>query len=189
VLIITFASFGLLVHSKQAHFVFSIYFYLFLSCGMIFARSKRTGIYQDRVFKQRARWLQTKNTSQMTASASQLVALTYSVHFRRKLPRGVFDSSIASPKFFRWPKDFGGPKCLTLGEQQCFCLGRRFSKNKMTTHAKNFGGMVPWPLVAKPMVLDISSQKSKQKLSIKQKLMNIARFCNFCKFLQLPTAS
>jgi len=29
------------------------------------------------------------------------------------------------------------PKRLILGEQQCFCLGRRFSKHKMTRYAKN----------------------------------------------------
>ena len=38
-----------------------------------------------------------------------------------------------------------GAICLTLGEQQYFRLGRRFSKHKMTRYAKNFlGGMAPW---------------------------------------------
>ena len=32
-------------------------------------------------------------------------------------------------------QNFGG-KCLTLGKQQHFCLGRRFSKHKMTRYAK-----------------------------------------------------
>jgi len=32
---------------------------------------------------------------------------------------------------------------LTLGEQQYFCLGRRFSKHQMTRYAKNFGGHGP----------------------------------------------
>jgi len=40
-------------------------------------------------------------------------------------------------------KTGGGAKCLILGEQQYFCLGRRFSKHKMTRYAKNFGG--EWP--------------------------------------------
>jgi len=34
-------------------------------------------------------------------------------------------------------------KCLTLGEQQYFCLGRHFTKHKMTRYVKNFGA---WPL-------------------------------------------
>jgi len=41
----------------------------------------------------------------------------------------------APPPPLQWrsqPKIFGGPKRLTLGEQQYFCLGRRFSKHKMT---------------------------------------------------------
>jgi len=33
----------------------------------------------------------------------------------------------------------GRPKCLTLGEPQYFCFGRRFSKHKMTIYAKNLG--------------------------------------------------
>jgi len=36
-----------------------------------------------------------------------------------------------------------GPECLTSGEQQQFCLGRRFSKHKMARYAKNSGGMDP----------------------------------------------
>jgi len=32
---------------------------------------------------------------------------------------------------------------LTLDEQQYVCLGRRFSKHKITRYAKNLGG--PWP--------------------------------------------
>jgi len=51
---------------------------------------------------------------------------------------------------FRWPKIFGG-KCLTLGEQQYFCLERRFSKHKMARYAKNFGGMAPGTPLATPM--------------------------------------
>jgi len=42
-------------------------------------------------------------------------------------------SGVASAKFF-------GPKCLTLCEQQYFCLVRRFSKHKITRYAKiNYG--------------------------------------------------
>jgi len=40
------------------------------------------------------------------------------------------------------PKRFWGPICLTLGEQQYFCLWRRFAKHKMTRCAKNWG---TWP--------------------------------------------
>jgi len=36
-------------------------------------------------------------------------------------------------------KILGGAKCLILGEQQYFCLGRRFSKHKISRYAKNFG--------------------------------------------------
>jgi len=34
-------------------------------------------------------------------------------------------------------QNFGVAKMLDLGEQQCFCLGRRFSKRKMTRYAKS----------------------------------------------------
>ena len=51
-------------------------------------------------------------------------------------------SSVANPKLFWGGKKWGG-ECLTLGEQQYFCLGRRFSKHKMTKCAKNFGGHGP----------------------------------------------
>jgi len=43
----------------------------------------------------------------------------------------------SQPKIF-WGK-IGGPQCLTSGEQQYFCLGRRFSKHKMTRYAKYLG--------------------------------------------------
>ena len=49
---------------------------------------------------------------------------------------------VARPKIFGGTKFFGGAKCLTLDEQQYFCLGRHFSKHKMTRYAKNLGG---WP--------------------------------------------
>ena len=45
-------------------------------------------------------------------------------------------SGVASPKFL-------GSKSLTLREQRYNCLGRRFSKHKMTRYAKNLGGA--WP--------------------------------------------
>jgi len=47
-------------------------------------------------------------------------------------------------KGYQWrsqPKILGGQKCLTLGEQQYFYLGRHFSKHKMARYAKNSG----WP--------------------------------------------
>ena len=49
---------------------------------------------------------------------------------------------VARPKIFGGTKFFGGAKCLTLDEQQYFCLGRHFSNHKMTRYAKNLGG---WP--------------------------------------------
>jgi len=39
-----------------------------------------------------------------------------------------------------------GAKCLTLGGQYYFCFGRRFSKHKVTTPAKNVGVMAPFSL-------------------------------------------
>ena len=47
------------------------------------------------------------------------------------------DSGAASPKF-------GGQNVLTFGEQQYFCLGRRFAKHKLARFAKNLGGMALW---------------------------------------------
>jgi len=41
------------------------------------------------------------------------------------------------------PKNLWGAKCLTLSEQQYFCLGCLFSKHKMTRYAKNFTGHGP----------------------------------------------
>ena len=54
-----------------------------------------------------------------------------------------------SVKNIRWQwrnqyKFFGGAKCLLLGEQQYFCLGRHFSKHNMTTFAKNSRSVAPW---------------------------------------------
>jgi len=50
-------------------------------------------------------------------------------------------------KRYQWrsqPK-IGGPKYLTLGEQQYFYFGRRFSKHKMTRYATNLGWpCLPW---------------------------------------------
>jgi len=51
--------------------------------------------------------------------------------------RHVHRSGIARPIFG------GVPKCLTLGEQQYFGLGRRFLKHKVIRYAKNFGGNGP----------------------------------------------
>ena len=53
-------------------------------------------------------------------------------------------------KGYQWlspPKLLGRPECLTLGELQYFCLGRRFSKHKMARYAKNVGRpCLPWLL-------------------------------------------
>jgi len=50
-------------------------------------------------------------------------------------------------------KIWGRPKCLTLGEQQYFCLGRRFLKHKMTRYAKKLGRHDPLGPLATPMLL------------------------------------
>ena len=50
---------------------------------------------------------------------------------KNECPELLQTSSVASPKIL------DKTKCLTLGEQQYFCLGRRFSKRKMTRYAKN----------------------------------------------------
>ena len=52
-------------------------------------------------------------------------------------------SGVARPKFWEGQKIERGPKCLTLGEQQYFCLGRHFLKHKMTRYATNFKAMAP----------------------------------------------
>jgi len=54
-------------------------------------------------------------------------------------------------KIFGGQTIFGGAKCLILGEQQYFCLGRRFSKHKMIRYAKNLGCHGPLPLFSTPM--------------------------------------
>jgi len=52
-------------------------------------------------------------------------------------------SGVVSLKLWKGPKKLGA-KCLTLGEQQYFCLGRRSSKHKMTLDIpKIFGGHGP----------------------------------------------
>jgi len=61
----------------------------------------------------------------------------------------VSSSGAASPIVWGWVKNFGGAKCLILGEQQYFSLERRFSKHKMTKNAKNVGRHGP---LATPMV-------------------------------------
>jgi len=48
-------------------------------------------------------------------------------------------------------QNFGGGKCLTLGKQQHFCLGHRFSKHKMTRYAKIWGVWPPGLPLATPM--------------------------------------
>jgi len=55
-----------------------------------------------------------------------------------------WNSGVASTKFW------GGPKRLILGEQQYCCLGRCFSKHKMTRYAKSLEGMAPWAPLATP---------------------------------------
>ena len=43
------------------------------------------------------------------------------------------NNEVSAPVWWpRRPKNFEGLKCLTLGEQQYFCLGCRFSMHKMT---------------------------------------------------------
>jgi len=51
---------------------------------------------------------------------------------------------VASPKFWK-------AKCLNLGEQHNFCLGRRFSKHNMTRYANNCGGHSPLDPLARLM--------------------------------------
>jgi len=58
-------------------------------------------------------------------------------------------SGVASPKFL-------GSKSLTLREQRYNCLGRRFSKHKMTRYAKNLGGhglLTPWVRPWRPVLV------------------------------------
>jgi len=48
-------------------------------------------------------------------------------------------------------QNFGGSKCLTSGKQQHFCLGRRFSKHKMTRYDKICNSWPPELLLTTPM--------------------------------------
>ena len=47
-----------------------------------------------------------------------------------------------------------------FGEEQYFCLGRRFSKQKITRYAKNLGEI--WPL-AQPMFMAVVIEKKTRK--------------------------
>jgi len=80
-------------------------------------------------------------------NASLLVLyICASTHFTKLLTWALFIGPChqwrSQPKFFWGGKFEGGPKCFTLGEQQYFCLGRRFSKRKMIRYAKNCGEAV-----------------------------------------------
>ena len=50
----------------------------------------------------------------------------------------------SQPKIMGEQKILGGTQCLTLGEQDYFCLGRLFSKHKIITCAKNLRGHGPF---------------------------------------------
>jgi len=50
----------------------------------------------------------------------------------------VLISNVAGLKIWGWAKFFW-EQCLTLGEQQYFCVGRCFSKHKMTRYSRNWG--------------------------------------------------
>jgi len=51
----------------------------------------------------------------------------------------------------------GEPKCLTLGEQQYYWLGCRFSKHKMTRYVKNvLGAWPPGPSLGYTYVCEFS---------------------------------
>jgi len=58
-----------------------------------------------------------------------------------------------------------------LDEQQHFCLGRRFSKHKLTRHAKNFGGRDPlapsWLRLWRSTSLVLQSQSLNSSLKFK----------------------
>jgi len=56
------------------------------------------------------------------------------------------------------PKILGDPKFLILGKQQYFCLGRRFSKHKMTRYAKNLATLMEWVRVQSLFEGTISSK-------------------------------
>jgi len=62
--------------------------------------------------------------------------------FWHRSRKTAFEQWRCQPKILRGQKNFFWEKCLTLSEQQHFCLGRRFSKHKMTKYVKNWGA---WP--------------------------------------------
>jgi len=55
----------------------------------------------------------------------------------------VRHSSVASPKFWEGPKQFGEDKMFDFRRITRFCLGYRVSKHKMTAASKHTGGHGP----------------------------------------------
>ena len=62
-------------------------------------------------------------------------------------------SGAANPNFWRGAKNLEVDKICNFRWATAFCLGRRFSKHKMTGSAKNLGGMGPWTPLATPVLL------------------------------------
>jgi len=82
-------------------------------------------------------------------------------HFKECVPLcRLYGKWHSQPKIF-----WGGQKCrksnmFDFGEEQYFCLGRRFSKQKITRYAKNLGEI--WPL-AQPMFMAVVIEKKTRK--------------------------
>jgi len=74
-------------------------------------------------------------------------------------------SGVGSQNFLKGKNIWAGLKCLILGEQQYFCLERRFSKRKITRYAKNFGGM------SRPATLMMHSVRKISTAILKRKKM------------------
>jgi len=88
-------------------------------------------------------------------------------------------------KWHSQPKIFwGGQKCreskmFDFGEEQYFCLGRRFSKQKITRYAKNFGEL--WPPGSAYVYGSSHWEKNKERL-----LKNLMNLRNVQFFSLLP---
>lgn len=72
-------------------------------------------------------------------------------------------------------KTLEGPNCLTLGEEQHFCLGRRFSKNKMTKYSQNLErGMSAWLRLCKTIFFFHPQIRTHTILILAQQFQNVA---------------
>jgi len=102
-------------------------------------------VYQDKIepeflaFSSCCSWTPINNPSTRRESANARLLNTMT---QWKILRNTQTLICTFNHWCSQPKIWVGAKCLTLGEQQYFCLGRCFSKHKITRYAKYLGP--PW---------------------------------------------